>query len=144
MHKQPRRTAKSRTKDHPQHKAKVSYTQGGCNDALTIFVQIEKDKIIRLSIKPSRSSCDRLKKTSLLLEKHVVGKHIGDVYGLNEDAFGDTEPHHSSTLVIHALRQAILDYESKKATSSLQSALRLLQEYDKGLPQRDLRTDYEY
>ncbi len=46
--------------------------------------------------------------------------------------------------MIHALRQAILDYESKKAEASLQEALAQLQGYDEGLHERDLRTDYEY
>ncbi len=79
------------------------------------------------------------------MQQHVVGKHIGDVYRITEELFdAQAMPHHSSTFVIHALRQAILDYESRKATASLREAVTMLQEYDKGLPERDLRTDYEY
>ena len=120
----------------------VSYNQGSCADSLRLSIQIEKDKVTKLSLKPSRSSCDQLKKASTLLEKHVIGRHIGDIYSLNEESLGDSEPHHSSTLVIHALRQAILDYESKKATASLQEALHLLQGYEEGYSPRDA-SDYE-
>ncbi len=122
----------------------VSYNQNGCKDSLKLSIHIKKDKVAKLSVKTSRLSCDQLKKASTLLEKHVIGRHIGDIYSLNEESLGDKELHHSSTLVIHALRQAILDYESKKATASLQEALHLLQGYEEGLPPRDLTTDYEY
>jgi len=123
----------------------VSSTEGGCADSLTLSVRIDRDKIVHLSVKPARTCCPEVKRIAAQVQQHVVGKHIGDVYRITEELFdAQAMPHHSSTFVIHALRQAILDYESKKATASLREAVTMLQEYDKGLPERDLRTDYEY
>ncbi|MEK6839885.1 MAG: hypothetical protein AABX72_03015 [Nanoarchaeota archaeon] len=123
----------------------ITSTEGGCADSLTASMQVEKDKIIEFSIKPARHSCPEVKKVSEAISHHVIGKHIGDVYTIKEELFdAKAMPHHSSILVIHALRQLILQYESQKATGALREAMSLLQEYDKDLPERNLGTDYEY
>lgn len=126
-------------------KTKVTYIQGACTDALTLTIKIAQEKITALSIATSPASCSHLKKTAPLLKQHVLGKHIGDVYTItSDDLTQNSLPDHAAILLIHALRQAILDYESQKATRSFREALKMLQKYDEGLPERDLRTDYEY
>lgn len=123
----------------------ITSTEGGCADSLTVSMHVEKDKIVEFSVKAAKHSCPEIKKVSEEISKHVIGKHIGDVYTIKEELFdAKAMPHHSSTLVIHALRQVILQYESQKATSTLREAMSMLQEYDKGLPERNLGTDYEY
>lgn len=128
-----------------QFQGKATYADGRCTDDLVLAVDIEKGKIISLSVKPSKTSCDELKRASTLLEKHVLGKHIGDIYGISPETLDNNQaPHHSATLVIHALREAILAYESDKANAALKEALSMLQDYDEGFPPRDLKTDFEY
>ena len=141
----PRKKQTAHTKALPVITTTLTSTEGGCADSLTLSMQVDKDKIVQLSVKPAATCCPEVKKISQRVEEHAVGKHIGDIYSLKEEFFdAKAMPHHSSTLVIHALRQAILEYESKKATATLHEALTMLQEYDKGLPERDLGTDYEY
>ncbi len=131
--------------EQPSFSGKASYRDGGCDDSVVLSVNIEKERITSLSAKPTKNSCEELKKASVLLVKHVIGKHIGDIYGISPETLDDSQiPHHSATLVVHALREAILVYESEKADKALREALSMLQDYDKGYKQRDLKTDFEY
>jgi len=125
--------------------ARVEYKEGGCHDVLTITLTIANEKIEGISLTPSKTSCALVKQALPLLEQHAKGKHIGDAYKITTDIFEkENQPHHSIDLLIHALREAILVYESAKANTSLQEALNLLQGYEEGLPQRDAKHDYEY
>ena len=152
--KQQKRASKTRAKSKKQAKIQavlplitktITSTEGGCADSLTLSLQIEKDKITKLLIKPERSCCSEVKKLSTELPEQVIGKHLSDVYRIKEDTLdAKAMPHHSTTLLIHALRQAMLEYESQKANTALREAVAILQEYDKDLPERTLETDYEY
>jgi hypothetical protein len=125
--------------------AQVTYCEGGCDDALKLSLEISKEKIVGVSIKPGKTSCDMVKKHSLALEKHILGKHVGDAYKVtSEQLEGKSIPHHGAELVVHALREAILAYESDKTSTSLRDALGMLQSYDEGLPPRVPETDYEF
>lgn len=126
-------------------KAKVSYCKNGCKDILKVVLTIRQEKITDVSLTPSPSSCATLKKAAALLEEQTKGKHLGDVYTMPHEALEEEHaPHHGHSLAMHGLREAILQYESEKATASLQQALQLLQNYERGLPQRDAKHDYEY
>ena len=123
--------------------ADASYMEGICKDKLSVTLFIEGDKIKKTGAKLAPSSCDRVKQAWKSLEPKVTGKHIGDAYKISSDDLGD-DLGHGASLAVHALRQAILSYESDKATSSLRNALDILQSYDADLPSRDVSRDYEY
>jgi NifU-like protein involved in Fe-S cluster formation len=125
--------------------SEVTHFKHGCADHVLLSLTLKKDVITSLSVELSKTSCPEVRESSKKLQQHIVGKHISEAYRITSDMLEDEHfPHHGATLVIHALREALLQYESSKAHLSLQEALEMLQAYDEGLPPRDLSKDYEY
>ena len=124
--------------------AESVYEDGVCSDKVSLRVRVENEKMVDVEIKPSASSCESVKNAVGKVVSFLQGKRMGDVYRIDAASLADGEPDHGAFLVVNVAREAVLEYESRKATASLKEALDLLAGYDEGFPDRDVGKDYEY